>query len=276
MIGALIIVFREVIEAGLIIGIVLAATQSIHGSRRWIFGGALAGILGSCIVAVFTGTIAQAFEGFGQEISNAAILATAVVMLTWHNIWMAQHGRSLVSELKQAGREVLEGKKPLFALAIVVGAAVLREGSEVVLFLYGVAISGDGSAANFVAGGVAGLVLGGLVSGLTYFGLLRIPTRFLFSITSWLIAFLAAGMAAQSAAFLEKAGLVEVLGNTVWDASSIISEKSILGLVLHTLVGYSDQPSALQLLVYVATLAAIFLLTKLAGRPRSPTPSMAT
>ena len=276
MTGALIIVFREVIEAGLIIGIVLAATQSIHGSRWWIFGGALAGIVGSCVVAVFTGTIAQAFEGFGQEIFNAAILAAAVIMLTWHNIWMAQHGRSLVSELKQTGREVLEGSKPLFALAIVVGAAVLREGSEVVLFLYGVAIGGDGSAASFIAGGVAGLVLGGLVSGLTYFGLLRIPTRLLFSVTSWLIALLAAGMAAQSAAFLEKAGLVEVLGNTVWDASSIISEKSILGLVLHTLVGYGDQPTALQLLVYLATLAAIFLLTRLAGRPRSRTPSMAT
>ncbi len=268
MIGALIIVFREVIEAGLIVGIVLAATRGIAGSQRWVTLGILAGILGSCVVAVFTGTLAQAFNGFGQEIFNAAILATAVVMLTWHNVWMARHGRELVGELKQAGREVLEGKKTLLALAIVVGTAVLREGSEVVLFLYGVALSDGGSALSIISGGVAGLLLGGLVSGLTYFGLLNIPTRYLFTVTSWLIALLAAGMAAQSVSFLEQSGLVEILGNTVWDTSSILSEKSILGRVVHTLIGYSDQPTVLQLIAYLGTLLAIYIATKLASRPK--------
>jgi high-affinity iron transporter len=268
MIGALIIVFREVIEAGLIVGIVLAATRSVAGSRWWISSGVLAGILGSCLVAAFTGSLAQAFNGFGQEIFNAAILAVAVIMLTWHNLWMARHGRALAGELKQAGREVLEGKKPLLALAIVVGAAVLREGSEVVLFLYGVAISDGGSAASIVSGGFAGLALGALVTGLTYLGLLNIPTRHLFTVTSWLIAFLAAGMAAQSASFVEQAGLVEFLGSTVWNTSGILSEKSIPGRVLHTLIGYSDQPTILQFVVYLATLTAIFVLTKLASKPR--------
>ena len=269
MIGALIIVFREIIEAGLIVGIVLAATRSVSGSRWFVSIGVLAGVLGSCLVAAFTGTIAQAFDGFGQEIFNAAILATAVIMLIWHNVWMARNGRSLVGELKQAGREVLQGRKTLLALAIVVGAAVLREGSEVVLFLYGVAISDGGSAAGIIAGGFAGLGLGSLFSGLTYFGLLHIPTRHLFAVTSGLITFLAAGMAAQSVAFLEKTGLVEILGNTVWDTSPLLSEKSIAGRILHTLVGYSDQPTGLQLVVYFATLAAIFCATRWAGRPRA-------
>lgn len=268
MIGALIIVFREVIEAGLIVGIVLAATRTVSGSRWWISMGVIAGVLGSCLVAAFTGALAQTFNGFGQEIFNAAILATAVIMLTWHNIWMARHGRSLVGELKQAGHEVLEGNKTLLALSIVVGAAVLREGSEVVLFLYGVAISDGGSAVSIISGGLAGLALGAFVSGLTYFGLLSIPTQHLFTVTSWLIALLAAGMAAQSASFLEQAGLVNFLGNTVWDTSNLLSEKSITGRVLHTLVGYSDQPTMLQLVVYLATLAAIFLLTKFASKPR--------
>jgi high-affinity iron transporter len=268
MIGALIIVFREVIEAGLIVGIVLAATRGVPGSQRWVSLGILAGIAGSCLVAVFTGTLAQAFNGFGQEIFNAAILAIAVVMLTWHNVWMARHGRELVGELKQAGREVLEGKKTLLALAIVVGTAVLREGSEVVLFLYGVAISDGGSAFSIISGGFIGLVLGALVSGFTYFGLLNIPTRYLFTVTSALIALLAAGMAAQSASFLEQAGLIDILSYTVWDTSSILSEKSIAGRVVHTLVGYSDQPTLLQLIAYLATLLVIYVATMLASRPR--------
>ena len=269
MIGALIIVFREVIEAGLIVGIVLAATRTVSGSRWFVSIGVLAGVLGSCLVAAFTGTIAQAFDGFGQEIFNAAILATAVIMLTWHNVWMARNGRSLVGELKQAGREVLQGRKTLLALAIVVGAAVLREGSEVVLFLYGVAISDGGPAASIIAGGFVGLGLGSLISGLTYFGLLHIPTRHLFAVTSGLITFLAAGMAAQSVAFLEKTGLIEIWANTVWDTSPLLSENSIAGRILHTLVGYSDQPTGLQLVVYLATLGAIFCATKWVGKPRA-------
>lgn len=269
MIGALIIVFREVIEAGLIIGIVLAATQRAPGSRLWIAGGTAAGIAGSAVVAGFMGAIASAFDGYGQELLNASILATAVIMLTWHNVWMARHGRALADEMFQAGRAVADGKKPLLALAVVVGIAVLREGSEVALFLYGVAISDGGSGLSLLAGGLLGLAFGGAVSALTYFGLLRIPTRHLFRVTSWLIALLAAGMAAQSVSFLEQAGVIEFLGHTVWNSSGLLSEKSITGRILHTLVGYSEQPTALQLVAYLATLIVIFGLMRLL-RPAAP------
>lgn len=268
MIGALIIVFREVIEAGLIIGIVLAATRSVIGSRKWVSLGVLGGIAGSAIVAAFTSTIAAFFDGFGQEIFNAIILAIAVIMLAWHNIWMAVHGREMAGELKHAGEEVREGRRTLAALAIVVGAAVLREGSEVVLFLYGVLIGGGGTAKTVASGAAMGLAAGAAMSALTYLGLLKIPTRHIFKVTSWLITLLAAGMAAQSISFLEKAGVVEALSNTVWDTSSLLSEQSITGKILHTLIGYSDQPTMLQLLGYIATLIAIIAATKLATAPK--------
>ncbi len=268
MIGALIIVFREVIEAGLIIGIVLAATRTVADSRLWVGIGVVGGIIGSCIVAAFTGSIAAFFNGFGQEIFNALILAVAVVMLAWHNIWMALHGREMAGELKQAGNEVREGRRTLAALAIVVGTAVLREGSEVVLFLYGVLISDGGTVNSIAIGAFSGLALGAVVSALTYLGLLSIPTRYIFKVTSWLITLLAAGMAAQSAAFFEKAGVVEVMSNTVWDTSSMLSEKSIFGRVLHTMVGYADQPTLLQLVAYVGTLIAIVVATRLISAPK--------
>lgn len=271
MIGALIIVFREVIEAGLIIGIVMAATQSVAGSRMWISGGVLAGIIGSCILATFTGTIGQFFNGFGQEIFNAVILAIAVCMLTWHNIWMAKNGRAMAGELKQAGIAVREGQKTLLALAIIVGTAVLREGAEVVLFLYGIAISAKETASGMILGGLTGMVLGAIVSALTFRGLLKIPTRYFFRVTSWLITFLAAGMAAQSVSYLEKAGLVTVLQTTVWDSSKYLSESGILGRILRTLIGYSDQPTQFQFLVYIGTLAVGFGLTKWISRPRLST-----
>ena len=267
MIGALIIVFREVFEAGLIVGIVLAVTRTVPHRNLWIGGGIIAGVLAACVVAVFAGALSNLFAGMGQELFNALILAIAVVMLTWHNVWMARHGSELAGELRAAGQAVVEGSKSLLALAVVVGVAVLREGSEVVLFLYGVVAGSDDSALSVALGGVSGLVLGALVCVLTYAGLVRIPARKLFAVTTVLIALLAAGMAAQAAAFLEKANALTAMNNVVWDSAWLLSDSSILGKALHTLIGYTDQPTAMQLIVYAAILAVTFVLMRIYGAP---------
>jgi high-affinity iron transporter len=267
VIAALIIVFREVFEAGLIVGIVLAVTRTVPHRNRWIGGGVLVGVLAACLVAVFAGALSNLFAGMGQELFNAAILTIAVVMLTWHNVWMARHGSEMAGELRAAGQAVVDGSKSLLALAIVVGVAVLREGSEVVLFLYGVVASSDDSALSVALGGFVGLLLGALICMLTYAGLVRIPTRKLFATTTMLIALLAAGMAAQAAAFLEKADWLTAMNNVVWDSAWLLSDASIPGKALHTLIGYTDQPTAMQLIVYVAILAVTFVLMRLYGAP---------
>jgi high-affinity iron transporter len=263
MLGALIIVFREVLEAGLIIGIVLAATQGVAGRGRWIVTGIVAGVLGAAIVALFAGVISEAFEGAGQELFNASVLGIAVVMLMWHNAWMARHGREIANEMRQVGHEVTEGAKPLTALAIVIGLAVLREGSEVVLFLYGIMAAGTSGNALLV-GGLLGIAAGAAFTAFTYYGLLAIPSRYIFAVTSWLIALLAAGMAAQSVQFLYNAGVINVLGGTVWDTSWLLSEGSLFGQLMHTLIGYTSRPTAMQLVAYIGTLVAMYLLMRIA------------
>jgi high-affinity iron transporter len=265
MLAALIIVFREVFEAGLIIGIVLAVTRSVPGRNRWIGGGVVVGIAAACVVAVFAGALSQMFAGMGQELFNAAILGVAVVMLTWHNVWMARHGRELAGEMRAVGQAVAEGSKSLLALAVVVGVAVLREGSEVVLFLYGVLAADGGSAWDVALGGFLGLVLGAILCLLTYFGLLRIPMRALFATTTVLIALLAAGMAAQATSFLERANWVTALDGVVWDSGWLLSDSSFVGRALHTLIGYTDQPTAMELTVYLAVLLVTFVLMRIYG-----------
>ncbi|PWB80815.1 MAG: iron permease [Methylocystaceae bacterium] len=267
MLGALIIVFREVIEAGLVVGIVLAVTRGAKGSRAWIAGGVLSGAIGAALVAAFADALSQAVAGKGQELFNAGVLAVAVVMLAWHNVWMARHGRDLARELTDVGRAVAAGDKSFLALALVVGLAVLREGSEVALFLYGILASGE-TAWNLLVGGLGGLGLGALVSVLTFYGLVTIPPRHLFAVTSVLIALLAAGLAAQCVGFLQQAWIVTALSETLWDTSAILPDGSLLGRVLHTLIGYTDQPSAMQVLVYVVTLAFIAVATRAAAPPR--------
>jgi len=263
MLGALIIVFREVIEAGLIVGIVMAATRGVSGRGRWVTYGVVAGLIGATLVALFAGAISEAFQGSGQEFFNASILGIAVVMLMWHNAWMARHGREIAAEMRRVGHDVSEGVKPLTALAVVVGLAVLREGSEVVLFLYGIFASGT-SGDSLLIGGLLGVAAGAAFTALTYYGLLAIPTRYIFSVTSWLIALLAAGLAAQAVQFLNNGGVMLVLGRTMWDTSWLLSEGSIFGKLLHTLIGYTERPTELQLVVYIGTLVAMFLLMRIA------------
>src|SRR6478672_597190 len=245
MLGALVIVFREVLEAGLIIGIVMAASRGAPGRGAWIAAGVLAGVVGAGIIALFAGAIADAFEGSGQELLNATVLGAAVLMLMWHNAWMARHGRELAAEMSAVGAAVTAGQRPMTALAVVVGLAVLREGSEVVLFLYGIVASGTSMGSVFL-GGVLGIACGAAFSALTYYGLLAIPQRYIFAVTSWLIALLAAGMAAQAVQFLNNAGMVVALDRTVWDTSWLLSDGSIFGRLMHALVGYTERPTEMQ------------------------------
>src|SRR5215469_12762439 len=271
MLAAAIIVFREVLEASLVAGIVLAASQGVPRRGVWVAGGIAAGVLGATLVAACAEAIAAAVNGVGQELFNAAILFTAVVMLGWHNIWMNRHGRELAASAALLGRAVLGGSRPLYALALVVGIAVLREGSEVVLFLYGIAIASGVGVLSMLGGGVLGLAGGAAIGAVIYLGLLAIPVRRLFTVTSWLILLLAAGMASQGASFLMQANLLPSLGNNLWDTSSILSENSMLGLLLHVLIGYSAQPAGIQVVFYLATLLVIGTLMRTLGRgPTSP------
>jgi len=272
---SLLIVFREVFEAGLIIGIVMAVTSSVPGRGLWVAGGVIAGVLGACVVALFPGGLSELFGGSGQELFNAGILGFAVLMLGWHNVWMARHGREMAAEMRAAGQAVVTGSKSLAALAVVVMIAVLREGSEVVLFLYGVAAAQCGADLSMAAGGAVGLVLGAIVCLLTYLGLITIPTRYLFAVTSTLITLLAAGMAAQAIAFLQQANILTVFDETVWNTSWLLSDSSLLGRALHTLIGYVDQPTAMQLIAYAATLAVILVLMRLFAVPSAQRPRAA-
>jgi high-affinity iron transporter len=256
MLATAIIVFREVLEAALIVGIVLAASRGIAHRGAWIAGGVAAGAVGAILVAAGAETIQAAAAGMGQEVFSAAILLIAVAMLGWHNIWMTTHGREMAAAANRLGSEVREGARPLRALALAVGLAVLREGSEIVLFLYGIGATAEG-AGGMALGGVLGLVGGAAAGAALYCGLVSIPVRHLFAVTGWMILLLAAGMAAQAANFLVQADLLPPLGTELWNTSFILTDHSLVGSVLHTLIGYTAQPSGIQLVFYLATLIVI-------------------
>ena len=266
MMPAALLVLREVLEAALVISIVCAATRGLPGRGRWIAGGVVAGVVGAALVALFADAIANSLDGIGQELFNAAVLLTAVGMLAWHAIWMSKHGRELAAQMRSVGLAVTQGARAPTALAVVVGLAVLREGSEVVLFLAGLAASGSGVAERTI-GSIAGLAGGTALGFAMYFGLLRIPMRHFFTATNWLLLLLAAGMASQAARFLIQADVLPALGARLWDTSGLLGTESILGQTLHALVGYDPRPAGMQILFYLVTGSLIAIGMKLWGSP---------
>jgi high-affinity iron transporter len=269
MLAALVIVFREVLEAGLIIGVVLAASRGVSGRGRAVAMGILAGIAGSAVVAAFAAQISSAFEGRGQELFTAGVLMLAVVMLAWHVVWMAEHAREMTARLRQLGEEVALGSRSVAMLAIVVGLAVMREGSEVVLFLTGILMQGSDGLVPLVLGSAGGLALGAAVSAVVYLGLAAVPFSRVFAVTGVLVTLLAAGLAAQAVHQLSNAGLLNVLDGTLWDTTWLLSEDSWPGRVLHVLIGYMDRPTLMQAIAYVATVVAILGLSTARRAPEA-------
>src|SRR5882672_72770 len=263
MLATAVIVLREVLEAALVVSIVLAATRGVVGRGAWVTYGIVAGTLGALAVAAFADVLFAAASGLGQEIFNATVLFIAVAMLGWHNVWMNRHGREMAANLKSVGTAVRVGDKPLYALSIVVTMAVLREGSELVLFLYGIASAGPGQTTELAGGFALGLAAGLMLGISMYFGLVRVPAKRLFTVTGWLILLLAAGMAAQGAAYLVQANILPSLGETIWDTSSVLPDNSIIGKLMHTLVGYTARPYGIQLGFYAATLVVVLVLMKI-------------
>lgn len=264
MLATSVIMFREVLESALIIAIVLSASRGIAGRGYWVTAGIALGLLSSVIVALLANIASMEFSGDGQAILDAMILLGAVVMLTWHNVWMSSHGRQIASEIRAVGTSVQSGHRPLLALLMVTYAAVLREGSEAVLFLWAVASSGEQSL-DMLMGGFGGVIVGILVGALLYFGMLRIPMRYFFAITSWLIILIASGLAAQAAGFLNQVGWLPALGNSVWNTAHVLSQSSLLGQLLHILVGYIARPSGIQVVFYAVTFLSMFSLMRIYG-----------
>lgn len=262
MLPSFIVTFREILEIALILGVILAATNGLVGRSKWIFLGLIGGIIGSAVVAAFTETISNFAEGIGQELFNAMILLSASIIIGWTALWMKTHAREMMKQIKEKGGRIVEGDLPKITISIIITLAVLREGSEIVLFTYGMLASGQpidkvllGSAAGTLVGAIVGLIL--------YFGLISIPTKYIFKVTTWLLIFLSAGMSSMAAKYLASAGYFTNFSNPVWNMSNILSENSIPGQILHALFGYSERPMSIQLIFYFLTLGVFTMIMTL-------------
>jgi high-affinity iron transporter len=264
------LVFREVLEAALIISVVCAATRGVPRRGSFVLAGIGLGVMGALLVAVGADYIATLAGGAGQDIFNAGVLLSAVVMIGWHVVWMSSHGRELTEHMRSVGGAVKAGSRSLTLLLTVVALAVLREGSEVVLFLFGMAAGGIGRG-GLAAGIALGVGAGALLGFALYFGLLRIPIKHFFSVTNVMLILLAAGLASTAAGFLVQSDLLPAWGSQVWNTAHLLSEGSLLGRTLGILIGYKAAPAGIQIVFYLTT--AVLLVAGIRWQqPRASAP----
>ncbi len=265
MLQIAIVVFREILEISLIIGILSAATKDIKGHGKWILGGLLLGIIASLFIAFSADKISESLDGMGQEFFNGLILLSAAFMISWTTIWMQKHAKSISGELKKLSNSIREGKKPLYILLVVVFLSTIREGTEIVLFSYSYYLSGE-EVFQIILGILIGITFGSIAGLALYLGILKIFGKYFFTITTWILVFLASGISAQGIGFWINAGIVPALGNPLFDASQILSQTSYLGKFLHIFFGYIDQPAGMQLIVYFSNLLALIVGLRIAKK----------
>ncbi len=258
MLATALIIFREVFEIAIILSIVMAATKGLASRNRMVVTGLLAGILGSLIIAYFAGEISSLAEGVGQELFNAGILVAASFMIGWTVLWMRKHAKHLKDQIHSLGKAISHGSAPLYSMSVVIALAVLREGSEIVLFIYGL-IASKQPLIHISLGAITGFAGGTILGFGLYKGMLHISPKYIFFVTSWLLVLLAAGLCSIAAGYVISAGYFTNLATILWDSSGILPESSLFGQTLHILIGYSERPMVLQLICYIVVFLSLSL-----------------
>ncbi|WP_018295254.1 FTR1 family iron permease [Mariprofundus ferrooxydans] len=260
MIASMVIVFREMLEMVLVVGVLLAATRGLPGSRLWITLGSGAGLLGAVFFGVFMEQMETSFGGNGEFLFNAALLLMAATLIAWTVLWMSRHGREAGQRMQQVGHSVSRGELPFLSLAVVSMAAVMREGSEAAFFLFGAAQGMGADNGSMLLGGILGAVMALVLGALFYLGMIRIPMKALFGVIGWMLMLLAAGMASQAAWNLVAIDWLPAMIDPLWNSAALLSQQSLPGELLHILIGYDEAPSAMQVLVFILSLTVMGIL----------------
>ncbi len=260
-----IIVFREFLEIFILLSIILAATKAVPQRKFYVTLGVMLGVIGSAIVAIFTRVITDSLEGTGQEIFNIIILLASIFLIASTLIWMKNHSKKINASLKSASSQVIEGNGSKIILTTIISTCILREGSEIVLFIYGVLAAHQISYESLISGFFIGALLGAACGICIYMGILRLSKKYVFKITSGLLIIIAAGLASEVANLISTAGFINsaIFTEPLWDSSALVMDNSFLGKILNIITGYTSQPNAMQIIFFISTLGIITSLLKL-------------
>src|SRR5215510_3617825 len=263
------ITLREAFEASLLLGLVYTYLDKIDGREhfRWVNWGGLLGLLASIGMGIAVSYFSGPLLDLGPDVIGAAILFVAVILLTWHAWWMQQHARGIRGDVEKRIDEARTTQR-LWIVGTIAFTGVFREGAETVVFLWGIMAEATSVAGwGTLAAGVGGVVIAALLGWAIFHGGKSVSLPTFFTVTTVLILLLAAGLFSTGLGRLQLLGVLPMMA-PVWDTSSILSDRSIVGSFLAGLVGYRARPSLLEVGGYLAYLiGAGFLLFRTSSKP---------
>jgi high-affinity iron transporter len=254
--GTFIVTLREAFEAALLLGIVYTYLDKIgrRHESRYVTGGAVLGLVASLALGVAVSVFSGPLVELGPDVVAAGVIFLAVGLLSWHTWWMQRHARSLRGELLARIDAAHVGRR-LWMVGLIAFTGVFREGSETVLFLWGLvsqATAGLGWAS--VGGGLLGVATAAALGWAIFRGGRRVSLAGFFAVTTIVLLFLAAGLASAGVGRLQSLGLLP-WGSPVWDTSGLLDDQGGAGSFFSGLVGYRARPTAYEVAAYVMYLA---------------------
>lgn len=261
----LLVVFRETLEAGLMVGIVLTVLARLEALRyrSHVLLSTLAAVLLSFALAFVLQYTTKDLKGILEKCLEGGISILACWVLTHMIFWMDRQAQRIRPEIEDKVREAVV-RQEYWAIISIPFLAVLREGAETVLFLQAVAIQ-HSRAVSWIGGtlGAAGALA---VSWLIFIGGKKLPVRTFFRTTGIFLLLVAAGLLAYGIHEFQELGFLPFLEKTAWNTNPILNEKEGVGAFLKSLLGYNGNPSVLEVIVYSAYLLVVGFFLK--SRPR--------
>lgn len=258
-----VVVFRESLEIALLLGVILAATRTIHKSYIYIITGCLVGVVSAAIFAFFAGSITYSFNGLGDEILDSAIILFTALMISWTVVWMQGYSKRVSQNLNELSENIIAGSASIFTLVFVVSSVILREGVEIILFVYSIASAGNVNVNDCVLGFMLGSLSGVVVGLVIYCGLIKYASKYIFQISTVMLTLIAAGLASEAAGILTSSGIIISLSDQIWDTSWLVTDDSIFGRLLNIMLGYDARPNGMQIIFYILSVSITIIMIKL-------------
>jgi high-affinity iron transporter len=278
VIPTFVIFLREGIEASMIVAILLAYLDTI-GQRRH-FRDVLLGVAAALALVTVGGVtvylVVRRYDGSTvQTVFETVTYLLAAVVLTYMTFWMQSHSRTLSAELEHRSQVAITGKAR-FGLGALAFQAVGREGLETMVFTLAIVFASSSQRATgahgqgLLVGAVLGLAVALVIAWLIYRLGRRLNLGLFFRVLGVVLMVFAAGLLADAVENLQSLGWLPVLRQPLWSSSGLLNEGSQLGDVFHSLLGYADHPTPLQVLVWATYLAvSVTLFVRMGRRQRS-------
>lgn len=260
------IMWRESVEALLVVGIVFSWLKQLKSGRRkgmlFLAGGIGVGVLWAIILGYILIKLSGELSGNAQEYLQAGLTFLAALMIVYMVKWMRTNGAKLKSEMHSALVQN-EARRWNISILVVVAVAIAREGSEAVIFIYALGFGQHGAVSASMFGAVAiGLLLAILTIYILSLGNKIFSWRYFFKITEILLLLLGGAMLLNCVDILVSVGALPILKAKFWDTSFILSDGGHFVPLLASIIGYRATPSLIDIIMYLIYWIGVFWFIK--------------